>query len=219
MKLIAANVEQVAIVVATDPSFSDEFLSRALAGAEHQQIRSIIVLNKTDLGEGPFDARGRLEPFENAGYPIISMSARLDAAPLLAELHGRTTVLVGQSGMGKSTLINALFPGTNATTRAISSFLASGRHTTTSARLYSLPLGGAVIDCPGIQEYGLAHLAYRDIEQGFVELRPYLGHCRFSDCRHLSEPGCAVREAAVKGSVSVRRLELLHRIVAAERAR
>jgi ribosome biogenesis GTPase len=219
MKLIAANVDQVAVVVATDPSFSDEFLSRALAAAEQQQLRSLIVLNKIDLGDGAFNARERLEPFERAGYRVLPLSARQDVAPLLELLHDRTTVLVGQSGMGKSTLINALFPGTNAATRAISSFLASGRHTTTSSRLYALPGKGAVIDCPGMQEYGLAHLAYRDIERGFIEMRPYLGHCRFADCRHLSEPACAVREAVNNGTISARRLELLHRIAMAERAR
>jgi len=223
MKLIAANVDQVAVVVATDPSFSDEFLSRALACAEQQQLRGLIVLNKTDLGDGPFNARARLEPFERAGYPIIPLSAKQDVSPRFEQLRGRlrdrTTVLVGQSGMGKSTLINALFPGTNAATRAISTFLASGRHTTTHSRLYPLPGSGALIDCPGIQEYGLAHLGYRDIERGFIEMRPYLGHCRFADCRHLSEPGCAVRDAVDQGKISPRRLELLHRIASAERAR
>jgi ribosome biogenesis GTPase len=215
-KPIAANVTQVAVVVATDPSFSDEMVARALAAAEHQRLKSCIVLNKTDL---PADnSRERLEPFAVAGCRIVETSALADAGSVRAMLDGETTLLVGQSGMGKSTLVNALVPDAGAKTREISTFLASGRHTTTSVTLYRIDAVTAIIDAPGLQEFGLAHLGLRDIEAGFIEFRALLGQCRFPDCRHGGEPGCAVTAAAADGRIHPRRLELFRRIVAAERA-
>jgi ribosome biogenesis GTPase len=216
-KPIAANVTQVAVVVATDPSFSDEMVARVLIAAEHQGLRSLIVLNKTDLPAG--SARERLRPFAAAGHRVIELSAARDASPLRNLLGGETTLLVGQSGMGKSTLVNALVPDAGATTREISTFLASGRHTTSCVTLYRIDAASALIDCPGLQEFGLAHLDLRSIEAGFIEFRALLGHCRFPDCRHASEPGCAVTAAAADGRIHPRRLELFRRIVAAEAAR
>jgi ribosome biogenesis GTPase / thiamine phosphate phosphatase len=215
-KPIAANVSQVAVVVATDPSFSDEMVARALAAAEHQRLKSLIVLNKVDLpGES---ARARLEPFAAAGCRIVDTSALADVGPLRGALQGETTLLVGQSGMGKSTLVNALVPEARAKTREISRFLASGRHTTASVTLYRLDAASAIVDAPGMQEFGLAHLGPRDIERGFVEFVPLLGQCRFPDCRHAGEPGCALAAAAAEARIHPRRLELFRRIVAAERA-
>jgi ribosome biogenesis GTPase len=215
-KLIAANATQVAVICATDPSFSDELVTRVLVAAEHQGLKALIILNKSDLIDRLEGARERLVPFEQAGYPVIVMSARQDTTPLAQALEGEVTVLVGQSGMGKSTLLNALVPEANRATREISTFLASGRHTTSHARLYRT-VGSAIIDCPGLQEFGLAHLAWNDIEAGFPEFRPHLGMCRFQDCRHRSEPGCALHAAAANGRIHARRMELFHRIVTAER--
>jgi len=133
-------------------------------------------------------------------------------------------VLVGQSGMGKSSLINALFPDARAATREISVFLASGKHTTTHALLYRLDNHQTaatqewVIDCPGVQEFGLAHLDWRELSAGFREFRPLLQQCRFPDCRHQREPGCAIAAAADRGLIAPRRLELYRRIQAAESA-
>jgi ribosome biogenesis GTPase / thiamine phosphate phosphatase len=215
-KPIAANVTQVAVVVATEPSFSDEMVARALAAAEHQRLKSCIVLNKIDL---PADAaRKRLEPFATAGCRIVETSALRDTGALRRALGGETTLLVGQSGMGKSTLVNALVPDAKAKTREISTFLASGRHTTANVTLYRLDSTSAIVDAPGMQEFGLAHLGLRDIESGFIEFLPLLGHCRFPDCRHAAEPGCALAAAAADGRIHPRRLELFRRIVAAERA-
>jgi ribosome biogenesis GTPase len=213
-KPIAANITQLAIVVATEPDFSDEMVARALAAAEHQRLKTCIVLNKTDLPAGP--ARERLEPFARAGYRIVELSALRDPGPLRGLLHGETTLLLGQSGMGKSTIVNALVPDAGATTREISTFLSSGRHTTTCVTLYRIDPKSAVIDCPGLKEFGLAHLGARDIEAGFVDIRPLAGACRFPDCRHNGEPGCAVAAAVGEGRVHARRLELFRRIVNAE---
>jgi len=216
-KLIAANATQVAIICATEPSFGDEVIARVLVAAEHQGMKALVVLNKCDLADKLDAALERLAPFREAGYRVITMSAKQDVAPLRQVLEGEVTVLVGQSGMGKTTLLNALVPEANRATREISTFLASGKHTTTHARLYRVG-AVAVIDCPGLQEFGLAHLGRNDIEAAFTDLRPHLGLCRFADCRHLTEPGCALRAARDKGRIHPRRLELFQRIVAAERA-
>jgi len=123
-------------------------------------------------------------------------------------------VLVGQSGMGKSTLINALLPDAQAATREISTVLDSGKHTTTHAKLYRLNDSSELIDCPGVQAFGLHHLTLGGIEQGFVEFAPYLGQCRFRDCNHLHEPGCALLTAVANGEINARRLELFQQIAA-----
>lgn len=215
-KLIAANVSQLAIVVAAEPSFSEELINRCLVAAEYQSMRSLILLNKCDLKEAARAALARLDPYVQAGYRVIELSALEGAEALRPLLEREATVLVGQSGMGKSTIINALFPDAHVATREISHFLASGRHTTTQARLYRLDAASALIDCPGLQEFGLHHLSPQDIESGFVEFRSLLGQCRFQNCRHLSEPGCALTQAAAAGAVHPRRLDMFRRISRAE---
>jgi len=212
-KLIVANTTQLVLVVATEPSFSDELLTRALVAAETESLRSLIVLNKIDLDEHLPVARHRLAPLANLGYPVIELSARHGAQHLLPHLAGELSVLVGQSGMGKSTLINALVPDAAAATREISESLDSGKHTTTHARLYRLgDPGGALIDSPGLQEFGLAHLSRGAIEQGFVEFRSHLADCRFRDCSHRSEPGCAIKAAVAAGGIDERRYEIFLRL-------
>ncbi|MCX7179237.1 MAG: ribosome small subunit-dependent GTPase A [Proteobacteria bacterium] len=211
-KLLVANATQLVLVVATEPSFSDELLTRALVAAETEGLRSIILLNKIDLPTYLDLARDRLKPLAELGYPVIELSARHDAAPLIPHLAGQLSVLVGQSGMGKSTLINLLVPGAAAATQGVSVALDSGKHTTTHARLYHLANGAALIDSPGLQEFGLAHLSRGAIEQGFPEFRPHLAHCRFRDCHHRSEPGCAIKAALAAGSIDERRYELFLRL-------
>ena len=224
-KLIAANATQLLLVVATEPSFSDMLLSRALVAAEQQGLQTLIVLNKCDLAQARPEllgtARARLVPFNAQGYRILEISAKSDTSPLLPLLAGETTVLVGQSGMGKSTLANALVPGASAATRELSTALDSGKHTTTHARLYHLPTstcpGGRLIDSPGMQEFGLKHLTPAEIEFGFPELRPFLGQCRFRDCDHDAEPGCAVKQALAEGIIHPRRLDHFHQFIAENR--
>ena len=204
-KLIAANVTQIIVVVATEPSFSDELITRCLVAAESQDIGALIVLNKCDLGERVAAAERTLAPFEKLGYPLHRLSARADAQALRPYLSGHTSVLVGQSGMGKSTLTNALIPEANAPTREISAALDSGKHTTTHATLYRLDSSSTLIDSPGLQEFGLRHLSLGEIEHGFLEFRPLLGQCRFRNCRHDREPDCAIHSALKAGAIDARR--------------
>lgn len=208
-KLIAANVSQVVIVVATEPGFSDDLVSRCLCAAEAQEIRSLVVLNKCDLPEQLDIARALLAPIKAAGFEVMELSAMQDVSALRERLAGELNLFVGQSGMGKSTLTNALIPEADARTREISEVLDSGKHTTTHARLYDLPGGGSLIDSPGLQTFGLAHLERWQIEAGFPEIRARLGQCRFRDCRHLKEPDCAILQALESGQFHPRRYATL----------
>ncbi len=209
-KLIAANVTQIIVVVATEPSFSDELLARCLIAAQDQKLKVLIVLNKCDLPAKA--ARLSLSPYQAIGYPVLELSARLDATQLRPYLSKHLSVLVGQSGMGKSTLINALLPEAKAATREISSALDSGKHTTTHAKLYRIDAHSSLIDCPGVQAFGLHHLSFGGIELGFVEFAQYLGQCRFHDCHHTHEPGCALRAAVIAKKIDARRFELFQQI-------
>lgn len=216
-KLIAANVDQLVIVVATEPAFSDELVTRALLAAESEEIEALIVLNKCDLTDKLAAARERLAVFARLGYRVVELSAREHADDLRPELYGVTSVLVGQSGMGKSTLVNALVPEANAATREISQALDSGKHTTTHATLYHLDGESQLIDSPGLQEFGLGHLDRQEIEHAFREFRPYLGQCRFRDCKHNREPDCVLSAAVAAGEIDERRFAAYHRIMGTQR--
>ncbi|MFO1412953.1 MAG: ribosome small subunit-dependent GTPase A [Burkholderiales bacterium] len=214
-KLLAANVTQIAGVVAPDIALDMELVHRWMIAAESAGCRFVVFANKADLPG--FEAlRERLAPVAALGYAVVEIAARTDAGPALPWLGGRHTVLVGQSGMGKSTLINALLPAAAARTTDVSESLRTGRHTTTSTTLYPLPdLGDDtwIVDSPGMKVFGLAHLEPGRIAEAFVEMRPFLGHCRFRDCRHDEEPGCAVRAAVEEDRIAPHRLALLHTLV------
>ncbi|MFM9972494.1 MAG: ribosome small subunit-dependent GTPase A [Burkholderiales bacterium] len=213
-KLIAANATQLALVVATEPSFSDELVMRALIAARHAGLKTLVVLNKADIVEQLAQARERLLSFQRAGYALIEVSALGDVSLLADLLKNEKTILAGQSGMGKSTLINGLCPGENVATRSISHFLASGRHTTSASRLYRIDANTSIIDSPGMQEFGLAHLNRAAIEASMPEFAAYIGQCRFQDCRHGPEPDCALRRALAEGRIDARRFVLFERLVA-----
>lgn len=210
-KLIAANVTQVVLVLAPVPPWYDDLVSRCIAGAEHAGVQTLIVLNKSDLPEAPAAAQA-LDLYTKLGYSVMRLSAKIDISPLRARLAGHTSVLLGQSGMGKSTIINALVPNATARVGEISEALASGRHTTTHAELYHLEGAANINDSPGLQEFGLNHIKQEDLADAFVEFRPFLGHCRFRDCRHMEEPDCAVARAVAAGEIAERRLASYRRI-------
>ncbi|MFM1978543.1 MAG: putative ribosome biosis GTPase RsgA [Pseudomonadota bacterium] len=204
-KTLASNVTQVIIVLATTPSFYEALLNRCLIAAEAAKIKALIVLNKCDLADNT-EAMKLLSIYQNLGYQVQPLSAKNDIAPLKQWLKNQTSVLVGQSGMGKSTIVNALLPNSAVRTQEVSTVLDSGKHTTTAAHLYHLDLDSDLIDSPGLQEFGLNHLNIEELEHAFIEFRPFLGKCRFNNCKHLHEPDCAVISAVESGKVSPVRL-------------
>jgi ribosome biogenesis GTPase len=216
-KIIAANVDQIVIVVAAVPSFYEELINRCLVAAETSNIQALIVLNKIDLPESAA-ARRTLALYESLGYPLLPLCAKQDVTPLRERLAHHASVLVGQSGMGKSTLINALLPDAKIREGDISAALDSGKHTTTEATLYHLDRDSHIIDSPGLQEFGLHHLQVENIAPAFIEFRPFLGQCRFHNCRHLVEPGCALDDAVAAGAIDPRRLKT-YRELAQEKLR
>ncbi len=205
-KSFAANIDQLLVLVAVDPAYAEAQLARALIAAESAGIAATVVLNKIDH-PGADAARARLAPYRAMGVPVLELSLKhaADAAAqrLQPLLDGRATLVLGPSGMGKSTLINRMVPGAEAQVGEISTALQSGRHTTTSTRWYWLDAGrrSALIDSPGFQEFGLRQLAAADLAGLMPDLRPHLGGCRFHNCSHLHEPGCAVRAAVESGGI------------------
>ncbi len=219
-KMLAANLTQLIIVVATEPSFSDDLISRALVASESSGIAAHIILNKIDVTESLEKARLRVGLYASLGYPVheVSVTSQADSTRTLMQklMIGQSSILIGQSGMGKSSLINLMIPDADIATREISAALDTGKHTTTFTRLYTLPEQAQtsyVIDSPGFQEFGLHHLSEGMLERAFPEFRPYLGHCKFYNCHHHSEPGCAVLEALQQNKISSMRHQLFMQLV------
>jgi ribosome biogenesis GTPase len=216
-KLLAANVTQLFIVVATEPGFSDDLVSRSLVAAEAAGIAVHIILNKIDVTESLAKTRERLALYSGLGYPVHQVSARAapDAtrAALRPLLAGQSTILIGQSGMGKSSLINLLVPDADIAVREISAALDTGKHTTTFTRLYKTDEDTAIIDSPGFQEFGLYHLTEGMLERAFPEFASCLGQCKFYNCHHLTEPDCAVIAAVETGKIAPMRHALYRQLL------
>lgn len=213
-QVIAANVDRVAIVVAVrNPPLRPGLIDRLVVAARNQQLEPLIVVNKIDLG--PEEAEEVRRIYEELGLLVILVSAKegVGVERLAAELAGRTTVLTGHSGVGKSSLLNRIDPEWALKTGEVSRQTTKGRHTTTRALLLPLRSGGYVIDTPGIRSFGLYDLKPTDLDIFFAEFDPYLGNCRFSDCTHSHEPKCAVRDAVAAGAIAKARYDAYRRIL------
>lgn len=218
-KTIAANIDQVLIMTSPGAEFSTGLIDRYLITAENLGIHPLIIFNKIDVLEESrlLEFKQQLAAYETIGYPVILTSSKtahgLDA--LLPYLVNKTSIIVGKSGVGKSSLINQILPDAEARVGDISEATGKGTHTTTTARLYHLPeSGGDVIDSPGIREFGLWQITQHEVAHGFREFRDYAEQCRFRDCLHRGEPGCAVAEAVTQGAIASTRYKSYQRILA-----
>lgn len=216
---VAANLDVVVVVLAPEPEPSEELIDRYLVAITAIGVQGLLVLNKLDLLDAPalVALTQRLEPYCRIGYRLLPTSSHtahgLDE--LRVRLRDQVSLLVGQSGVGKSSLIKALLPDRDIRIQALSRLNGHGVHTTTTSRLYHLPDGGDLIDTPGVRGFELGEISLSDLDRGFMDIAPYLGRCRFTDCRHDVEPGCAVREAMARGEIDPRRLDSYRRLRAA----
>lgn len=215
---LAANIDQIMIVAAPEPPLEPFLIDKYTVAAELAQTRPLLVINKIDLLDA--DARSRLDTtladYAEAGYPVIHTSAKQNSGikQLAGQLAGQASILVGQSGVGKSSLIKRLLPDLDIAIGRLSKASGQGRHTTTTTTLYHLPHGGDLIDSPGVRDFRLGQVDPGALAAGFREFRRHLGKCRFNDCRHVTEPDCAVIAAAARGEISDRRLESYRRLLA-----
>ena len=217
MKAIAANIDRIFIICAIKPELNEGLIDRYLVAAETLNITPVIVLNKIDLAEAEQleDIRQRIAIYADLGYELIESSAteQHGIEALLNSLHDHTSIMLGQSGVGKSSLVNTLLPGMNIKTREISEKHNKGTHTTSASRLYHLPDGGSLIDSPGVREFGMWQVSEKELFNGFVEFREYQGLCKFSNCSHQTEPQCAILNAIENGKISQRRYTSYLRIL------
>lgn len=216
IKPVAANLDQVAVVVAPRPELNEFLIDRYLVAIAIMGSEPLIVVNKADLLDAQTRTvlEERLSIYHRIGYTVLFASSRLTHGvdTLETRLRGRLSILVGQSGVGKSSLVQSLLPDRQIRIQALSQATGFGTHTTTAAALYHLPDGGGLIDSPGVRSFELGDLQLADLERGFVEFNPYLRHCKFSNCSHGMEPGCALREAVERGEIDPRRLESYHQL-------
>ncbi|OOZ40208.1 hypothetical protein BOW53_08540 [Solemya pervernicosa gill symbiont] len=218
VKPVAANIDQIVVVIATAPEPSEGLLDRYLVAAELSEIHPIILVNKIDLlnSNELVALKERLSIYKNIGYELRFASTHSEHGldELNSQLEGKTSVLVGQSGVGKSSLVKAIMPDLDIRIGAISEQSGLGRHTTTTSMFYHLPQSGALIDSPGVRDFSLWESDPTRIIHGFPEFSPYLGHCRFNNCSHIVEPGCALKEAIEDKRINEARLKSFHAICA-----
>ncbi len=206
---VAANLDQIVVILAVKPSIDALLLDQYLIVCELQGIAPLIVLNKVDL----LDKASRLETdalikvYRGLGYEIIEVSAlkKTGLESLRQRLQGEISILVGQSGVGKSSITNALLPDLALQTKVLSTASGLGKHTTTATTLYKLPEGGDIIDSPGVNIFGLANINEKTLAYGYREINEWAEHCKFSNCLHLKEPKCAVKDKVEEGAISKQR--------------
>lgn len=221
IKPIAANISQILIIASVLPAFNSDIIDRYLVAAEQTGITPVIVLNKIDLLETIEESEQQkiskqLAIYKDIGYQVMYASSQSQAgiAALKLQLAEHTSIFVGQSGVGKSTLVNALMPNLGLLTQEVSENSGLGQHTTTVARLYHFDEGGDLIDSPGIREFGLWHLTPEQVCQGFIEFYNFIGLCKFRDCKHITDPGCALVAAMKNNQITPARLASFQRILA-----
>ena len=217
VKPIAANIDQIIVVNAIVPQLSAHIIDRYLVACEDVEIHPIIVINKMELlsDEDREYVAEVIDIYEEIGYRVIytSCATQEGIAELSTLLKDKNSVFVGQSGVGKSSIINQLLPDADEVVGDISENSGLGQHTTTAAKLLHFEQGGDLIDSPGVREFGLWHLPVEKVTSGFIEFRDYLGGCKFSDCKHGTDPGCLIRDAVMRGKISEDRYESYHKII------
>jgi ribosome biogenesis GTPase len=210
-KSFAANLDQVLILIAAEPEFSEMQLTRALIAAEAEHITPVIALNKSDLTDAFARSLARLAPYTTMGYTVLQLALKQgQMSDLIQRLHHKTTLVLGPSGTGKSTLINQLIPDANVATGEISHALNSGRHITTSTTWHWVDgdRKTGLIDSPGFQEFGLHHIDAMQLAAYMPDMKPHVANCKFYNCTHLHEPGCGVQAAVQRGAISASRYKL-----------
>jgi len=217
LKPVAANIDQILVVAAPLPALDLGLIDRYLVAAELTGIPPVLLINKIDLLDNEMldYMRDRVAVYSEIGYPVLFASTYQEQGleALKERLKDHTSIFVGQSGVGKSSLINALMPGQDIRVGELSDASGLGKHTTTTTVLYHFPAGGELIDSPGVRAFGLDHATRNQIADGFIEFRPYLGQCKFNDCRHEVEPGCAIQAAIEKGAIRPERFKSYLQIV------
>jgi ribosome biogenesis GTPase len=217
VKPIAANIDQIIVVNAIVPQLSAHIIDRYLVACEDVEIQPIIVINKMELlsDEDREYVAEVIDIYEEIGYRVIytSCATQEGIAELSTLLKDKISVFVGQSGVGKSSIINQLLPDADEVVGDISENSGLGQHTTTAAKLLHFEQGGDLIDSPGVREFGLWHLPVEKVTSGFIEFRDYLGGCKFTDCKHGTDPGCLIRDAVMRGKISEDRYESYHKII------
>lgn len=214
---LVANIDQVIIEAALEPALDYFLIDKYTIAAELSQTEPLIIINKSDLLQDKDRARidSLISEYRQIGYTTLLISALRDTGieDFTDRLTGKTSILVGQSGVGKSSMVKRLLPDRDIVTGKLSAASGLGKHTTTATTLYHLTRGGHLIDSPGVRDFHLARVPGDKLGNGFRDFRPFLGQCRFNDCRHLSEPGCAVTAAVAAGKILKRRMESYRRLI------